>query len=54
VNEVKTYPLSKSTEVFWLTDGDHDLKPRKASGLSLEQNLATASDRICGWMSQLA
>jgi predicted alpha/beta-hydrolase family hydrolase len=52
--EVKTYPLSKSTEVFWLTDGDHDLKPRKASGLSLEQNLATASDRICGWMSQLA
>ncbi|MGE3363001.1 MAG: alpha/beta family hydrolase [Rhizobiaceae bacterium] len=48
--EVETYPLSKSTEVFWLPDGDHDLKPRKASGLSLEQNIAAASDKICEWV----
>lgn len=48
--EVAGYPLSKSTEVFWLVDGDHDLKPRKASGLTTKENLAKACDRIVSWI----
>jgi uncharacterized protein len=51
--EVQAYPLSKSTELFWLPDGDHDLKPRKASGLSLDQNIASACDKICSWAGEL-
>jgi predicted alpha/beta-hydrolase family hydrolase len=30
--EVGTYQLSPAIEVHWLEDGDHDFKPRKASG----------------------
>ena len=36
--------LSKKIRLFWAEDGDHDLKPRKASGRSHEQNLAAALD----------
>jgi predicted alpha/beta-hydrolase family hydrolase len=52
-DEVATYALSKSTEMFWLPDGDHDLKPRKASGLDLERNLAVVGDRIRRWADAL-
>lgn len=51
--EVAGYPLSGSTEVFWLPDGDHDLKPRKASGLTFRDNLAAACDRIRDWIDAL-
>lgn len=52
--EVETYPLSKSIELFWLPDGDHDLKPRKASGFDLAQHVAGVSDKICQWVGELA
>lgn len=32
--EVAAYPLPSCLEVAWLTDGDHDFKPRRASGLN--------------------
>ena len=45
--EVPGYALSRSIELFWLEDGDHDLKPRKAiSGLSFADNLGAAIGRI--------
>jgi len=32
--EVAAYPLPACLEMAWLTDGDHDFKPRRASGLN--------------------
>jgi len=40
--EVSGYGLSKAIAVRWIEDGDHDLKPRKASGRTHEANLAEA------------
>lgn len=36
--EVAGYELSSAVEILWLTDGDHDLVPRKASGTTREAN----------------
>lgn len=47
--EVATYPLSASTEVFWLGDGDHGLTPRKASGLTHAEHIDAVADRIASW-----
>jgi len=40
--EVATYELSPSITVQWLADGDHSLAPRKSSGHSADEHLATA------------
>jgi len=44
--EVAEYELSPQVEIEWLTDGDHSFKPRKASGATLEDNIAQAIARI--------
>jgi hypothetical protein len=44
--EVVGYDLSPSIELHWLTDGDHDFKPRRATGKSQEGNWAEAIDVI--------
>jgi uncharacterized protein len=39
--EVATYALSDRIQMFWLDDGDHDLKPRKTvSGFTASDHLA--------------
>ena len=40
--EVAGYALSEQVRVHWLIDGDHGLKPRKASGRTEAENLAEA------------
>jgi len=40
--EVEGYALSEAVRIQWLEDGDHSLKPRKASGHTAEEHLATA------------
>lgn len=45
-DEVAGYALSPAIEFSWAPDGDHDLKPRKASGHTLADNLAAAADAI--------
>lgn len=52
--EVETYGLSPAIRVHWCTDGDHDLKPRKRSGATLEGNLAAAVREIAGFADTLA
>ncbi|WP_264212502.1 alpha/beta family hydrolase [Leisingera thetidis] len=48
--EVEGYPLSPAVDLFWLEDGDHDLKPRKRlTGRSLDGHLATVAERTCSW-----
>ena len=43
LEEVAGYGLSERVQVHWLTDGDHGLKPRKASGRTEAENLAEAT-----------
>jgi predicted alpha/beta-hydrolase family hydrolase len=48
--EVEAYPLSLAIAIEWLTDGDHDLKPRKASGASFDGNLDIAAKAIAAFI----
>ncbi|WP_181700801.1 alpha/beta family hydrolase [Chthonobacter albigriseus] len=41
--DVAAYPLPATVTVRWFEDGDHDLKPRKASGRTLSGHLETAA-----------
>ncbi len=45
-SEVNGYALAESVELFWLADGDHDLKPRVRSGYTHEQHLAATAERV--------
>ena len=48
--EVANYKLSKAIEVFWLEDGDHDLKPRKTvSGFSVADHMLAMANRVGTW-----
>lgn len=49
-DEVAGYGLSSAIQVYWLEDGDHDFKPRKASGYSQQQHWRTAADQIVAFM----
>ncbi|MEQ8246499.1 MAG: dienelactone hydrolase family protein [Alphaproteobacteria bacterium] len=40
--DVDGYELNSTIALHWLEDGDHDLKPRKASGRTHAQNLDAA------------
>jgi predicted alpha/beta-hydrolase family hydrolase len=54
-DEVQAYSLSSAIEVFWLEDGDHDLKPRKSvSGFSAADHLKTTAAKVAGWAEGLA
>ena len=50
--EVAGYQLSEQIELLWLEDGDHTLKPRKQSGLTLAQHITTAIDRAMTFLEQ--
>jgi predicted alpha/beta-hydrolase family hydrolase len=49
-DEVRSYPLSPSTEIVWVPDGNHSFEPRKKSGRTLEQNLDEAADAVVGFI----
>ncbi len=49
-DEVTGYTLSPSTTVFWTPDGDHDQKPRKASGFTHAENLNAVADAVASFM----
>jgi len=51
--EVAGYDLAGSIRLHWAADGDHDLKPRKASGRSAEQNWAEAVAALDGFFRDL-
>ena len=52
-DEAEGYTLSKSITMDFLPDGDHDLKPRKASGRTGAENWADAVDRIAEFVGRL-
>lgn len=51
--EVASYALSPQIDPHWLPDGDHDFRPRRASGRTLADNIEAAADAIAaalrGW-----
>ena len=52
--DVAGYELSDQIEIEWLEDGDHSFKPRKRSGVTLEQNMAQAIDASVRFMTRHA
>lgn len=52
--EVAGYTLAESIEWLWLTDGDHDLKPRRASGFTHAQHLEQACARVADFIRRSA
>jgi predicted alpha/beta-hydrolase family hydrolase len=51
---VPNYALSEQIELFWLEDGDHDLKPRKTiSGFSAADHLKTVGDKVAAWVERV-
>jgi predicted alpha/beta-hydrolase family hydrolase len=49
-DEVAKYKLSAAIRVAWIDDGDHGLKPRKASGRTEEQNWQAAVEEIATFL----
>ena len=49
--DASTYDLPGSITMHWATDGDHSLKPRRASGRSEEENLADAADAVAAFVT---
>jgi len=52
-DEVAGYALSQAISVEWLPDGDHDLKPRRASGRTHAENQTIAADRAAAFVDGL-
>jgi len=50
---VEALALSKHIRLHWAADGDHDLKPRKASGRTHDDNLKGALDAVLSFLSAL-
>lgn len=54
LDEVRGYRLSNTVSVYWIEDGDHDLKPRKSSGRDHEATLDEAAIAASGFLRSLA
>ena len=48
---VSEYHLSDSIQIEWLKDGNHDLKPRVASGLTHQQHMESAAQTAADFIS---
>jgi predicted alpha/beta-hydrolase family hydrolase len=52
--EVAQYRLPKAIDIEWFSDGDHDLKPRKSSGLLHESHLTYAIDKVSQFIHEIS
>ncbi|WP_448567484.1 alpha/beta family hydrolase [Thalassotalea ganghwensis] len=50
--EIANYELSSTCQYLFLTDGDHDLKPRVKSGFTHQQHLDSAVAKIVEFISE--
>lgn len=50
---VEQEKIHASIQIEWLDDGDHDLKPRKASGFNHQQHIETAIDTVSDFIHTL-
>ncbi len=51
--EIENYGLSHSITIKYLPDGDHDLKPRKASGRTRDENWREAIRHMAEFAERL-
>lgn len=51
--DVAGYRLSPNIEVHWLEDGDHDFKPRKASGRTQQELWQEAAEGIEAYLRRI-
>lgn len=51
--EVESYALSRAITLQWIGDGDHDLRPRGASGFTRKGNLAEAAQAIAAFAARV-
>ncbi|WP_330926525.1 alpha/beta family hydrolase [Candidatus Sororendozoicomonas aggregata] len=49
---VSHYDVSDNITIHWLPDGNHDLKPRKASGYTHQQHLEQATRQVVAFVRQ--
>ena len=49
--EVAGYTLPNKVQLHWLKDGNHDLSPRRASGLSQQDNIRQAAETAGKWIA---
>ena len=52
-DEVSGYALPHAIRLHWASDGDHNLAPRKATGLTEEDNWRAAAEAIADWLDDL-
>ncbi|MCV6611119.1 MAG: alpha/beta hydrolase [Amphritea sp.] len=50
---VAGYQLAECVRVHWLEDGDHDLKPRKKSGLNQDEHISFAVESTLQYCQQI-
>ena len=51
--EIASYALAPAIRLHWAEDGDHGLKPRKASGRTEAQNWDEAEDAIAAFLREI-
>ena len=51
--EVQAMKIPRRFKKKWLSDGDHSFKPRKASGLTVDDNLSEAVDSVACFLQAL-
>lgn len=52
--ELSDIPFSKAVDIRWLEDGEHDLKPRKKSGLTQLQHLKSVAAMVASFAQDLS
>jgi predicted alpha/beta-hydrolase family hydrolase len=50
---IQAKKINASIQMRWLEDGDHNLKPRKASGFSYQQHIDNAIDQTAEFVLKL-
>lgn len=50
--EIASYQLSSEFDLVFLPDGDHSFKPRKSSGVTLQQNMDAAIQSVSQFVRQ--
>ena len=51
--EIARYKLATPINLYYLPDGDHDLKPRRSSGITWEENLHASISEIGAFLENL-
>jgi predicted alpha/beta-hydrolase family hydrolase len=49
--DVAGYTLPGSVQLHWLKDGNHDLAPRRSSGLSKQDNIRQSAETAGKWVA---